>query len=216
MNFTGIVPRYKLLLYPFLFFLILFCFALYVRSKIIQKIVLIAVSVILLLASYGIWMEKSIAFKYIEIERSLEYRAVMQRDIQLAKEVARRFSGFTVSAPPVLAQIFAFPELGYVRKPFPVIIYGMPCTLAGITVFDGLDSIDISRTLWVGYEDDLAIEVKDFLSYPVDRRDVLVGEVIYGKDKAVLFFGGFAVAKVRFLVFNSQRRINFGAGPGHK
>jgi len=116
----------------------------------------------------------------------------MKLHMEMAKELEANFPGFTVGAPHVTVQMLAFPEYGYVKKPLNMLVYGMGTTWGGIKNYTGLQNLDITRTIWIGFKSDLP----DRIVYPIDPKDRIVKEIIVGDKKATLFMGGIAIEKM--------------------
>ncbi len=211
LNFTVMLARYKLLVYPFNLFCVCVALKMTLRDEWLQRAALGLLIVVACLSSYG-WLEtEKDDFHYIQIERSLEYRNVLNRDLKLAGLLEDKYRGRPVAAPSVIAQFLRLPELGYVRKPMDVTIYSMSCTYGGIKEFAGLKGMDLSRTVWVGYHDAISETVKDLFAYPVDPQDRVLGAVEHGDRKVTLFQGGLAVEKMRLIVEqNRTKRRHYG------
>lgn len=212
MNFTVLLARYKLLAYPFLIFWGLCSLKVLVRDEAWLQRILVSFTCLWLLANFG-WLELERGnFNYIQIGRSLEYRNVLKRDVRLARDIEEHFSRFLIAAQPVVAHFLAQPELGYVHKNLEVMIYSMTCTYSGIKNFPGLKYVDVSRTIWIGYDDPLSDDLEGKIDYPVDPQDVVLKEIVYGRRRATIFVGGYAVEKVRKVtsLLGEKRRRHFG------
>jgi len=214
LNFTVMLARYKLLVYPFNLFCFCVVLKLALKDEWLQRAALGLLIVTASLSSYG-WLEtEKDNFHYIQIERSLEYRNVLKRDIKLARTIEQKYAGRPVVAPAVIAQFLRLPELGYVRHPRDVTIYSMSCTYGEIKPFVGLQGMDIARTIWVGYEDAITATVKGLFDYPVDAKDRVLETIEQGDRKVTLFQGGLAVEKMRILVQDKRcKRRHYGHPP---
>jgi len=204
-NVSVMAYRYELFLMPFLVFCLFFVVNILTRSKNIIYWLLIASVVVFSLGSYGMFHFKkypSSIYSYHKFERSLEYRNDLKLHMRLAKEIEERFSGFTIGAPFVIAQKLALANLGYVKKPMDVVIYGMPCTYGGIKNFQGLKAMDIRKTIWIGFPDS---NILGDVPYPVDPKDKVLKKIVVGDKEVVLFMGGIAIEKMRLLVEMSRR-----------
>ena len=147
-------------------------------------------------SSYGL-LEQTVSYNYIELERSLEYRNVLLRDMHLADEVERKFSQYTIVAPSVMAQILALPELGYVPQKRTVLIYGTPAKYEDLKNFEGMQRLkDIKKTLWIGLYDDMSDDISKHFPFPVDPRDLVLEKIFFGDKKASLIMGGYAIEKM--------------------
>ncbi|MFA5088705.1 MAG: hypothetical protein WC552_06695, partial [Candidatus Omnitrophota bacterium] len=207
LNVSVMGYRYELLLLPFLVFCVLFAFRSVVRSEKIGFGVLVLVILLSCIGSYGLFERfkyESSIYSYHKFERSLEYRNDMKLHLLLAEEIEKNFSGFTIGAPFVIAQMLGMPEFGYVHRPLDVVIYGMRCTYGGIRNFDGLKNLNISRTVWVGF---LKNHIHEGIDFPVGPQDKILKEISVGNKRVVLFMGGFAIEKMRLIVELSRRGL---------
>jgi hypothetical protein len=127
----------------------------------------------------------------------------------LAKEIDRNYSHLTIGAPFIMAQLLAFPQLGYVDRNLDVMIYGMRCSYGGIKNFNTLKDIDISKTVWVGVKTQFFSQIIPDFTYPVGPNDRVLKEVVVGNKKATIFVGGFAIEKARIMVQLAKERIAF-------
>lgn len=196
MNYTLLCPRYKLLIYPFLVFAVFYGLDVFIKNKLWVRNALIITIGILSLGSYGLFERNRGSFQYIELDRSLEYRNVLFRDMLLCNTIESDFSHKTILAPPVLAQILAFPEFGYVQKRLNVTAYGMAYYGHRMTIYQGLKDADIPGTVCVGFYDDFSESISRLFPFPLDARDKVLEQITCGDKKAVLFMGGFAIDKV--------------------
>jgi hypothetical protein len=113
---------------------------------------------------------------------------------RLVKEIEENFSSFLVGAPFITAQILALPQLGYTHKKLDVMIYGYRCTYGGLRNFNGLEELDLNKTVFVGMDPEV---FHDRWQYPFDADDKIIKEIEYGYHKATLFMGGFAIERMR-------------------
>ena len=158
-----------------------------------------------LISSHGMFEELSGKYYYVQVERSLEYRNVLQKDIRLAREITAKYAGLTIGAPSIIAQSLAYPELGYVKQPLDVVVYGTPWSMDGMRVFNGLRGMNLRRTVWVGYDGDLAEQMRGKIDFPVDPQDKVLTTIDYGDKTAILFMGGVAIEKMWRLVLMASR-----------
>jgi len=158
--------------------------------------------VIASIGSYGILYPEIDGYNHVLLERSLEYRNDIRLGMRTAKVLEKEYSQFTVAAPFIIAQSLALPELGYVEKDLDVMIYGMPCKYGNIKNFEGLSRINVRRTVWVGVESTLPAKFE----YPVGEKDRVVEVITQGDQEAKLFFGGFAIEKVRRMLLILQKK----------
>ncbi|MFA5059710.1 MAG: hypothetical protein WC676_03700 [Candidatus Omnitrophota bacterium] len=209
MNFTSVIPRYFLLLAPFLFACIFYGFFIVIRSSKAQSIILVMLISILSFSAYGLLEEEDASdYLYIELERSLEYRNVLKRDILLAREIENNFSSYAVGAPPIMGQILGVPELGYVQKKLDVMVYGISKYYDGIREFNGLKGLNLAQTVWIGQEDGFSRSIADVFPFPVDPNDQVLKTIEYGDKSAVIFMGGIAIEKARRALFATGKHKN--------
>lgn len=209
-NYSTIAQRYKLSAFPFLIFLGCFLIRLIFRSPKRQRQVLVFAMIVAACAGYGLFYDKTGNYNYVEIERSMEYRTVLKRDIRLARFIEKKFPSAVVAAPSVIVHFLALPEVGYVKKPFEVLGYGIPSAVDEIPVFKGLRLVDQRNTVWVGLEDRLAQQSKKFFPYPVDPRDIVLARVFYGEKEAIVFKGGIAIEKMNQLMLWQRMMLDAG------
>ena len=197
LNVSVMGPRYKLLLAPFLLFSVFFALFSLVTSERARRIILTAAILVSFWGSYGLFHlnpMRSYSYAFNELERSLEYRNDLKLDVLLAKTLQEEYPGYPVVAPFVIAQELAQPELGYVRQPLDVTIYGFNINYSGIKNFTGISSMDLSRTIWVGFEHEPS---KPGLEYPIDSKmDKVVKKLKVGNKNITLFQGGYAVERM--------------------
>ena len=206
LNVSVMGYRYQWQLMPFLVAGAIVAVSVFLPSAQVQRGLVLAI-LVGSLGSYGLFFKKGILsseYSYHKFERSLEYRNDLRMHWRLAKELESRFNGWTVGAPFVVAQKLAMPELGYVSKPLPVVIYGMSCTYGGIKNFSGLKNMDLLRTVWVGF---LTNHMAAGMDYPIAKEDKVLEEVGYGDKKIKLFMGGVAIERMRLIVEMYRRGL---------
>ena len=150
-------------------------------------------------------MERPLKANYhVLLERSLEYRNDLKLNRRLARLLEEKYKGYTIGAPFIVAQMLAFPELGYVQSPLDVVVYGMPITYGNIKKFDGLKKMDIMKTIWVGMSADF-FSNGDF-TYPINRYDKVIENLMFGDNKVVLFMGGVAIEQKRYIIQQLEKK----------
>ncbi|MCA9407572.1 MAG: hypothetical protein KC733_02695, partial [Candidatus Omnitrophica bacterium] len=197
-------PRYRLLVMPFIVFITFYVLQLLVKNEKLLQRSIIGVIMISLICSYGfahpkINNEQDQVQDHVILERSLEYRNDINFRIKLARDIEQQFADYKIGAPFLLAHSLALPELGYVSKKLDVMIYGFPCKLDGITVFRGLEHLDLRKTIWVAVASVVPEHMKRFGAYPIDPKDIIVEKRFYGKREATLFKGGIAMERMRLI-----------------
>ena len=207
LNFSALSPRYRLLLTPFFLFSLLFI-SFFVLKK--TKIFLPLLSLIILcsfICSHGLIYDRSFKHRidsHVWLERSLEYRNDLKLFMKTAKKLEEDFSQWTIGAPLIFAHILNFHEMGYVTKNFDIVVYGMKPGHEGLREFEGLKSLNILKTIWIGtYNERIAENVE----YPISSQDKIVEEVAVADKRIVLFMGGFAIEKVRQMIEWHQRQL---------
>ncbi|MBF0522810.1 MAG: hypothetical protein HQL24_07125 [Candidatus Omnitrophica bacterium] len=196
--------RYRLLLIPFNVFCLFYALQLMITSVKIQKWMIITLTVGCLLSAYGLFLHKLPTDQHISdhafLERSLEYRIDLQFNQRLARTIESKYSQFSVGAPYVLAQILAFPELGYVTKKLNVYIYGFPCLYDGLSQFQSIQQLNLRSHVWVGVPNRFGGFLEQAVgSFPVGQHDKVLEEVYYGDRKAWIFVGGEAIERMKRL-----------------
>jgi len=201
LNFSVMGPRYKLLLAPFFILSALVAFLFIIPHKKALKWIFVGFVLLAFLGSHGLYFGediKSSTYSYNELERSLEYRNDLMLHQQLAALLENKFTPFAVGAPFVTAQLLVMPEVGYVKKPLNVFIYGVMSTLPELKNFMGLDQLDIKKTIWVGSEDH---HITDQIDFPIGKYDKIIQTLTIGNKEVHLFLGGFAIENMRRMVF---------------
>jgi hypothetical protein len=152
-------PRYKIMLCGVLVLCVVVAAYQLIPSRIVVNFVLKAIFVLSLLGSYGLYEKPFVEgqyYQYLLMDRTLEYR----NDLELYKRIARyletNYPTFTVGAPYLVAHTIGLPELGYVKNALKTVVYGNALNLEGITVFKGLETVDQSKLIWVGFKGKLA------------------------------------------------------------
>jgi len=198
LNYTEVSPRYKLALAPYL--ILCMVFAILVLPKIKRLVPILAFFMVGMtaLGSHGFYHFKLKPNYHIFSERSLEYRNDLKMNIQLARFLEENFFEFKIGAPFIMAQKFIFPELGYVKMPMDVMVYGL------LSTYDKIPNINITqesirKTIWIGLA--AQVEKRGNFEYPVSKGDYVVKEFVRGENRATLFMGGFAVIQKMKLIF---------------
>jgi len=189
--------RYKLLIIPFLAYIVTFAVTRIITHKTVRIILLVPAILFAYFCSYGFPIKPQMYtfYSYNKVVKSLEYRNELQLHLKMAKEFDENYSDYNIGAPFVTAQLLGFPELGCVAKALNVIIYNMNITYGEdrIRNFRGLNNLDIRKTIWIGFESKTK-------NYPIDPKDVIVKEIVVGNKKATLFVGGIGIEKMWRLV----------------
>ncbi len=220
LNSYGDQYRYRLLLLPFCLFSLLYTGYVLVRKEDILQGILVILTGFSFWCSYGwIYPEEEDNIHAV-LERSLEYRNEIKVTRKAAKLLETSFSDFTVGAPFTYAQILAFPEMGYVRHGFNVIIYGFPCTYGNIKPFSGFKDLDLDKVIWVGIKESNLID--QMSASLIAEEDKIIQEVFLGNKKITLFMGGIAIERMRLMlkemlrimqrkgIINNSNRQSFG------
>ncbi len=189
LNFYTITYRYRVILYPFMVFGVLYMASLILRGELWRRLGLLSFILIALLNSYGMFTNNYSEHNHVLLERSLEYRNDLKVNQMLSRAAAEKYNKFTIGAPFMLAQILAFPELGYVSKPLNVMIYGYYSSFEEIPNYPGLSNLNISRTVYMTKLD----EQRNEISYPLSEKDIVIDRVEYGTKSGLFFMGGIAI-----------------------
>ena len=158
---------------------------------------LIALTIAVLVSAfstYGAFYYPLLNNNHVLLERSLEYRTDLMMYRRIVKELEEHFSTVIIGAPFITAQIIGLPQLGYADQKLDVMIYGFRCTYGGLRNFNGLDDLDLNKTVFVGMDPEV---FHDRWQYPFDEDDKILKEIEYGYHKATLFMGGFAIERLR-------------------
>ncbi len=207
LNFTAIAYRYELLLAVFLIFCIIHVLH-YVLGQ--KKIILSAMTILILISfisSHGlVYALTGIpAINPTELERSLEYRNYLKADRLTVQEIIDRYANYTIVAPFGMAEELSLPMLGYNHQNLDIQQYGMRTTL-GIKPFEGIDRLDLKKTIYVGYTFD---KLKGYpLAYPFDPgKDRLVKKIFWGDQEVLIFKGGSAINQVYVAIKLTQKGL---------
>ncbi len=196
-NFAFINHRYQFLLSAFFAFCFVYLITVILENKKAwQPGVFVFIIMFSFFCSHGFIysFEKEKAYNPTQFERSLEYRNYLTQQILICNEIENKFSDFAIGAPFGLAQSLAWPQIGYVTKKLDVLMYGMPAIL-GIKSFKGLQSLDLSKTVWIGFRHDQVMpEITD---YPIHPLDKIIEDVTFGDVSATIFMGGYGIEKMR-------------------
>jgi hypothetical protein len=142
-----------------------------------------------------------------DLERSLEYRNYMKVQIDIAREVEKKYMDHTIGAPLLFAQMIALPRLGYVSKaPFDVMIYGYKENLKGYRRFRGLSAENIYKTVWVGL--DYEREEMNIPGYPYSDKDLILKKIQRGDIEGALFMGGSGIERMRIVYKMDKEKID--------
>ncbi len=190
LNFYAVSPRYRISVYPFLVFAVIYALFLWVKPPLLRKGALILAGTVALFSSYGSFYPPMPENDHVQLERSLEYRNDLKVTQRVVKAVEDRYSGFRIGAPFTIAQLLAMPELRYVTKNLDVMIYGFQCYYGGIKAFPGMRNLNVKRTMYVGVKSE---QQNENVPYPVHPSDRIIEELQCGNKKAWLFMGGVAV-----------------------
>ena len=197
-NFSGLSPRYKIMLCGLLVFCLVFTVRLLVNSSGWMKAILWFVLGITLLSTYGLLESRPTEthyYEYLSLDRSLEYRNDMKMYIKVTKKIDEHYSDYAVGAPFIMVHALAIPELGYVTHKLRAMSYATTVQYEGIKEFSVIEDIDPMRTIWVGFKGNINGPLAEvFPDFPIDRQqDLILGPVGSGNRYATLFMGGFAV-----------------------
>jgi len=209
LNVSVMGPRYKFILAPFLLLCFIFYLTTFIRSrKSVEKILIFAIGIVSL-GSYGLYYKnkiKSSTYSFNNLERSLEYRNDLFLDMHLVKILNEKYPFHLIGAPYVIGQILTMPELGYVKIPRDVVMYGMAVYYEKhITNFKGLNQMDYKNTIWVGFE---SKKIKEDFYYPIDLEfDKIIEKLEVGDKELFLFQGGFAIRRMFIEYYRQLERV---------
>ncbi len=192
LNSAWIPPRYVLILLPTLIIGVFYFIRLIIQQEKIIKNALFVLISFSFLCSYGLPYTPIDLQDHSVVERSLEYRNDVRLHMKIGKLIDKKYANLTIAAPFTLAQMFAFPEMGFVEKKHDVMIYLFPCTYGGIKNFDGIDKLDLRKVIWVGARTPLISNV----NLPAGPHDVVLQEIVQGNKSAKIFLGGFSINAV--------------------
>lgn len=201
-NSSVIFPRYWFTVIPFCLFCLVWALERFgLIQKYLDKLILIGI-VIVLVNSYGFFYPPIKGNLHSRLERSLEYRNELKLEMQLAKRLETAYADKLIAAPFTIAQILAFPQLGYVQRPLNVMIYEYQCRYEGIKNFEGIQALNPLQTVWVDIETtDLRERLKGVLdNYPVSVHDKILEKIEVGPQKLQIFMGGASVEKMRRMI----------------
>lgn len=205
LNISVMGPRYKMIVAPFLILCVVYGLAYLIRRpRWVQGLLTLAI-LTAALASYGLLCPREIksdVYSFNNLERSLEYRNDLFMNMKAARIIKDKYASFTIGAPYVIAQQYAMPELGYVKEPLDVVIYGMSVHYADIQNFAGLQSMDLPRTLWIGFRNR---PNRYGIDFPIDPQyDQIVHHVEAGDKEIFLFQGGAGIQKMAEKFYKEQ------------
>jgi len=190
LNFYAVSPRYRVALYPFLVFLVIYTITLVLKWGIVQRLLAIAVLIVSCWYSYGVFYGSIPDNDHVLLERSLEYRNDLEVNRRLVRIAEQRYNNQLIVAPFTIAQALAIPQLGYVKSKLNVMIYGFGLKYGGILNYPGLHNLDPTKTIFVGV---WVAPIDPSFAYPVGPRDTIIEEITVGNKKASFFFGGYAI-----------------------
>lgn len=207
LNSYGGQYRYRLILAPAIVFCVYYMIHLRTKVQKVKSILIYFCIFFSLLFSYGLIYGNLFDVAYSTLERSLEYRNDMKLDLKVAKALNKTAPDFLIAAPFTMAQILALPELGYVTQKLNVMIYGYPARYGGIKNFNGLQELNIEKTIWIALDDPANKRV----DYPVGPNDRVIGQIEAGERRAKLFLGGFAIEQMRIDIYKRlmARKLQF-------
>ncbi|MDP8265979.1 MAG: hypothetical protein P9M07_03435 [Candidatus Aceula meridiana] len=192
LNSAWIAPRYTLILLPSLLIVVFGCARFFIKSEKVFTRVLIALILFSFLSSYGLVYKAITIQDYAIAERSLEYRNDIRLHIRLGKLIEDKYSNFTIAAPFNFAQMYGFPEIGFVNKQLDVMIFLFPCTYGNIKNFDGIQNLNIRKIIWIGVKTPFIVHPL----FPIGPHDRIIESLSSGNKSAQLFLGGFSIDKV--------------------
>ena len=190
MNFYAVSPRYRVALYPFLVFLVVYSVSRLIQWQRLQQVLALGVLLVSCTLAYGRHYGSIPENDHVLLERSLEYRNDLAVNRRLVRIAEKRYNNQLIVAPFTIAQALAIPELGYVKTKLNVMIYGFGLKYGGILNYHGLRNIDPFKTVFVGVN---VAPIDPQFSYPVGPRDVIIEEIAIGNKKASFFLGGYAI-----------------------
>ncbi len=189
-NFYAVSPRYRVALYPFLIFLVVYGATLVLKWKTFQRVLLAGALSAACLMSYGLFYGSVSENDHVLLERSLEYRNDLELNRRLVKAAEERYNDKLIVAPFTIAQALATPELGYVHSKLKVMIYGFPLKYGDIANYPGLQNLNLRKTVFVGVK---IAPINPEFSFPVGPNDVIIEELAVGNKKASFFMGGYSI-----------------------
>jgi hypothetical protein len=189
-NFYAVSPRYRVTLYPFLVFVVVYGVTCILKWGIVQRLAAVGVLIVSCWLSYGIFYGSIPENDHVLLERSLEYRNDLEVNRRLIRIAQERYNNQLIVAPFTIAQALAIPELGYVKTKLNVMIYGFGLKYGGILNYPGLRNLDPSKTVFIGVK---VAPIDSQFSYPVGPNDVILEEIAVGNKKASFFIGGYSI-----------------------
>lgn len=201
-NYGALIPRYQLLVFPFIIFLAFDTLNRWIASPKVLISGFLMAYLMTFVFSYGAvykmldkqrdsWIANNHK-SHIFYERSLEYRGDLKLYQRIAQELEKNVRHLTFVVPNVLTQALAMPEYGYVTTGLRhLVIYGNRNTYAGVKNYNGLNELDLNKSIFIGYRDDLY----PYQGYPIGDKDRPLGKIVYGQNEALLFMGGFEIEK---------------------
>jgi len=207
-----IPPRYTLILLPSLIISFFYAVDRFIGNDKKKEKMLIAVIIFSLVSSFGFVYTPIEIEDHAVVERSLEYRNDLVLHMKIAKTLEHKYSALTIAAPFTLAQMLAFPEIGFVQKKLDVMIYLFPCLYEGVKNFDGIETLDLSRVVWVGVQ--TPFMRAPYL--PTGPSDFIIERIFVGNKSATFFFGGYSInavyhqgqALMKFLKDSGALKVN--------
>ncbi len=193
LNFVNVSPRYRLGVYPFLLFTLFWTCAAFIPRRMVQVLGLAVLIIAVQLNAYGL-RNAYINVDYVLLEENLQYRTDMKLYQKLAKVIEKKYNGMAVVAPFIVAQTLAVPDFGYVERTRDVTVYGFNCTYGGIHNYEGIDKLNIARTIYIAH---LLDQGSKELPYPIHPNDKVLEVVEWGNRKATIFMGGFSIDMMR-------------------
>ncbi len=187
-----IPPRYTLILIPSLMISIFYVVDRLMPQAQKKEIILIVLIVFSFLSSFGFVYRPVEIQDHAVVERSLEYRNDLLLHMKIAKLLEDKYSQLTIAAPFTFAHMLAFPEIGFVQKKLDVMIYLFPCLYEHVKNFDGIETLDLSRVIWVGVN--TPFMRAPYL--PIGPSDFVAEKLYSGNKSASLFFGGYSINAV--------------------
>ncbi|MBF0594253.1 MAG: hypothetical protein HQL22_04730 [Candidatus Omnitrophica bacterium] len=189
LNFYVVCPRYRLAVYPFYLFTLVWTFAQFCSRQVWQAVVLAGAVLLVQYNSYG-WRGSEIPRDYVLLEENLQYRNDLKLYQDLAAAIETKYAGATVVAPFIVAQALAIRDFGFVTRPQDVVIYGFDCKYGRIREYEGLGSLNMARTIYTSLEADQGIKG---LPYPINPDDKVLEVLEWGDRKAWIFMGGISI-----------------------
>lgn len=204
LNFYAVSPRYMIAVTPYVIMAIVYAAVILIPK--IKKLGVVLLTIIVGITAYNSYdlSHKGQGTTYhVLSEKSLQYRNDLKLSMKVSKLMETEFSRFTIGAPFIVAQMLRFPELGFVKKPMDVLVYGMYVTYGGIKNFEGLNKIDLKNTIWIATPD--VYSEQGGLKYPISDYDKVLKKFELGDNFVEAFMGGFAIEQ-RLRILEAFRR----------